>query len=359
MNSGDSMRTKYKINYYYDCIDEENKRKFILKNSRLEEGEVGQIINDDPILSDGFYVKVKQNLPYTLKEDNNEINIYYSAYYREYIYNQAHSSITSSILNGNIDVFLKLIGCIYGDLYMQSKNIDDYIDVDKVDEEHLRHLAKLVGYTWEEGLSSDEQRESIKFYTILRRMRGTNFALTNLIRIFGQTSETLYKISDRTGVRVHSYEDGDSELYPGDIQIEIPETSAILRNAIEDVKMAGTRIIFVYRINVDPTKIIDGNNYGYRYLPRINTGIVINVLQNNYKGWDKQIEQDIEIQDGEAKKLIYKYTDDYNLHGSIQVLQNHSEPTMHGTLFNIKGLSNYRGDLTNDTIIDELLYLYR
>ena len=353
---------KYTINYYYDNLDKEDRYKYVLKDKVEKVGLVDEKISSVPEFTDGFYFKIKDNLPITLtlNENKNVINIYYSSAYREDIYKLSVESITSSISNGDANVFFKLLGCVYGDLYMQARNIDRAISVDDVDEEHLRHLAKLVDYPWSEALEADRQRESIKFYTLLRRMRGTNFAITNLIRIFGQSAETLYQPSDRTGVRIIEYFEGnDLGMFPGDIRVEIPEMSNVLRGAIEEVKLMGTRLTFAYRLPITTDYIDDyGELRGYRFNPHL-LGKLTYWLQPGKTGWDSRVDFDKVLSESFGNQLIYKYRDTYEVRGGAYLNQLYAQPYKNLWMFQEYGLKDIRGTILDDGIIDENLFLYR
>ena len=351
---------KYYIRYWYDDRNSNDPYTFELLSTDELVGHVGDIIDSVEDMQTDFYFRAKDNLPLTLtsSEDKNIIDIYYTRAYRKYMYDLAHSAITESLITTDLDVFLKLIGTIYGDLYTLSRNIDDAINIDYVDEEHLRHLCKLIGYTWVEALTADEQRESIKFYMYLRRMRGTSFGLKNLIRIFGQTTDSLYQASDNSGVRVMEYtENNKYGLYPGDIRIEIPEMSSILRNAAEDVKLMGTRLRFAYRIDISST---NDDQYGHRlgYYP--SPGVTGNIriwLQPGLEGWDHCI--DVDVDKDKSSKVIYKYRDNYTYHPSTQTKKYYSRPFTELWMFQEQGLENIRGLVLDDGIIDEELYLYK
>ena len=350
----------YRINRWYDDRDSENPYSFELLSSDKYTGEVGDIIDTIDDIQTDFYFRAKDNLPLTLttNESKNVINVYYTRAYRQYIYDLAFNAITESLITEDINVFLKLIGVIYGDLYNISKNVDDAINIDYIDEDHLRHLCKLIGYEWVEALTADEQRESIKFYMYLRRMRGTSFGLKNLIRIFGQTTDSLYQASDNSGVRVMEYIEGNKYgLFPGDIRIEIPEMSSILRNAIEDIKLVGTRLRFAYRIDIGTTNLDQfGHRLGYYPAPGV-TGNIRIWIQPGFKGWDKQI--DIEEDKDKSSKVIYKYRDEFNYHPSTEAKKYYSRPFTDLWMFQEYGLRNVRGLLLDDGIIDEDLYLYK
>ena len=354
------METKYIINRWYDDRSEENPYSFELLYTEEYTGNIGDVIENIDDIQTDFYFRAKDNLPITLtsNESKNVIDVYYTRAYRKYMYTLARNAITENLITDDVDVFLKLIGDIYGDLYTLSKNIDDSINIDYVDEEHLRHLCKLIGYEWVEALTAEEQRESIKFYMYLRRMRGTSFGLKNLIRIFGQTTKSLYQASDNSGVRVMEYKEGNKYgLFPGDIRIEIPEMSNILRNAAEDVKLMGTRLRFAYRIDIGTTNDDQyGHKLGYYPAPAV-TGNIHIWMQPDLKGWDSQL--DIDQDKNNSQKIIYKYRDTFNIHGSTDFKKYYSKPFTDLWMFQEYGLQNVRGWLLDDGVIDENLYLYK
>lgn len=354
--------TKYIINRWYDDRNANDPYSFELLNTEEYTGKVGDIITADDIedMSTDMYFEARNNLPLTLTSNKtkNVINIYYSRAYRNYMYHLAYNAITNNLITEDFDVFLKLVGVVYGDLYTLSRNIDDSINIDYVDEEHLRHLCKLIGYEWVEALTAEEQRESIKFYMYLRRMRGTSFGLKNLIRIFGQTTKSLYQASDNSGVRVMEYKKGNKYgLFPGDIRIEIPEMSNILRNAAEDVKLAGTRLRFAYRIDIGTTNDDQyGHRLGYYPAPGV-TGNIYIWLEPGLEGWDHEL--DIDVDKDKSSKVIYKYRDTYNFHPSTETRKYYSRPFTDLWMFQEYGLHNVRGWLLDDGVIDENLYLYK
>ena len=354
--------TKYIINRWYDDRNANDPYSFELLNTEEYTGKVGDIITADDIedMSTDMYFEARNNLPLTLTSNKtkNVIDIYYSRAYRNYMYHLAYNAITNNLITEDFDVFLKLVGVVYGDLYTLSRNIDDSINIDYVDEEHLRHLCKLIGYEWVEALTAEEQRESIKFYMYLRRMRGTSFGLKNLIRIFGQTTKSLYQASDNSGVRVMEYKKGNKYgLFPGDIRIEIPEMSNILRNAAEDVKLAGTRLRFAYRIDIGTTNDDQyGHRLGYYPAPGV-TGNIHIWLEPGLNGWDHEL--DIDVDKDKSSKVIYKYRDTYNFHPSTETRKYYSRPFTDLWMFQEYGLHNVRGWLLDDGVIDENLYLYK
>ena len=63
---------KYTINYYYDNLDKEDRYKYVLKDKVEEVGLVDEKISSVPEFTDGFYFKIKDNLPITLTLNENK-----------------------------------------------------------------------------------------------------------------------------------------------------------------------------------------------------------------------------------------------------------------------------------------------
>ena len=190
-------------------------------------------------------------------------------------------------------------------------------------------------------------------------MRGTKFGLKNLIRIFGQTTDTLYQASNNIGVRVMEYQPGNKYgLLPGDIRVEIPELSKILRDSANDVKLMGTRLQFAYRIDISSTnKDIYGHLLGYYPAAAVMSNKIKIWIQSGIKGWD--VKQDFTKTDQFSDKFIYKYRDEFNIHASSDVIVKPSEPFTELWMFQEPGLQNVRGHVTEDGVILDELVLYR
>ena len=173
--------------------------------------------------------------------------------FRQQIYTYLKSTLSNVITEEDLDIIVKLIAELFGDLYMRAKLLPWQINVDRCPDEHLKALSSIIGYRWNNGLTPDQQRESIKLYCLIRKWRGTNFGLSNLIRVFGQDVTSFYSSSDLRGVEIVEYGSGGADtiepnMFPGDIKIRIPELSTILTDSIFDTKLAGTRLIFAYYI---------------------------------------------------------------------------------------------------------------
>lgn len=313
-------------------------------------------------LKSSMYSQYKADLPIVVAKDLEYISLYFSNIYRENIYKLERSSLSDSVVNDSVDVFLKLIAILEGDKYRDVSNVSDYINVDTIKGDYLKLLCSLIGYKWLETLPANKQRESIKYFLLLRRLRGTKFALKNLIKVFGQSAESLYQATDISSVRVFDYTDNNIYgMFPGDIRLEIPEMSDILRNAVEEVRPAGTRLMYTYRLEMNPGS---GSSSSMSYRPDIYLKLI---LRNRpyYRGWTRVIGTDLPegldtpLESLFCNQIIYYYRDIHNVIGTTQVTQEHSEPFEYISFLSTPGQTNVRGVIYNDSPILNDLVLYR
>lgn len=175
--------------------------------------------------------------------------------FRDDIYTWLKETLSPNLTRGDLDIIIRLMCYIFGDLTGLIDNLKDQIDADRSDEYYLKHLCSVIGYEWNEALTADQQRESIKLFIELRRRRGSIWSIENLIRAFGQDANSYYSTSDLRGVKVIEYNPDQGEpdnngLYHGDLLLEVPQFSSILRFAIDNIRLIGTRIIFSYMIYI-------------------------------------------------------------------------------------------------------------
>lgn len=181
--------------------------------------------------------------------------------FRDDIYQWMKETLSPNLTKGDLDIIIRLMCYIFGDLTGTTEIMKHQIDVDLSDDYYLKHLCTVIGYEWNNALTAEQQRESIKLFIELRKKRGTTWSIENLIRSFGQDSTSYYSTSDLRGVKVIEYTPNDPEtmegpiysadkngLYPGDLLLEVPQFSSILRFAIDNIRLIGTRIIFCYVI---------------------------------------------------------------------------------------------------------------
>lgn len=279
--------------------------------------------------------------------------------FRQKIYVYLKTTLSGVLTDGDLDIIVKLIAELFGDLYMRTKTLPWEINVDRCPDEHLKALSSIIGYRWNNGLTADQQRESIKLFCLIRRWRGTNFGLSNLIRVFGQDITSFYSSSDLRGVEIIEYGSGgidtvEPNMFPGDIKIRIPELSNILRDSIFDTKLAGTRLFFAYYIFMGVYHMKMYEDYAYRihewvnlltsgYDPRID------VYGSNFL--ETRIDQTLNDQ------LSHPIINGAPI-ASVQLLTYYKAPWVNGFILNVPGLDNYRGFIEPDPIVksDHVLY---
>lgn len=201
------------------------------------------------------------------RDDTNTFNFYIlaEAYegFRAELYSWIKETLSENLTEGDLDIIIKLMCYIFGDLSGLVYNLKEQIDPDLAEEAYLRHLGSVIGYEWNMALTADQQREAMKLYVELQKKRGTIFSLKNLIAVFGQDRNSYYSTSDLRGVNIiEGGKNGEpvgtkdsNGLFPGDIMIEIPQFSNILIKAIDNIRLIGTRLFFTYVIYCGPFKI--------------------------------------------------------------------------------------------------------
>jgi len=314
--------------------------------------------------------------PYTdiNNDDTNTFQffIYAEAFegFRSELYEWMKETLSPNLTEGDLDIIIKLMCYIFGDLSGLVYNLKDQIDPDLAEEAYLRHLGSVIGYEWNKGLIADEQRESIKAFIELQKKRGTDFSLKNLIAVFGQTKNSYYSSSDLRGVRIIcggkngepvGTEDANG-LYPGDVMIEIPAFSNILIDAIDNIRLIGTRLFFTYVIYNGPFKI------GME----VNAGEELNMFFDPaYWGYDPTIEEFTNIVEEETgSDVIGNITDWFLLHQRVQncmanaacaVYISTVAPFDKGFIWNVPGNQRYHGFLLEDSTLkeDDTMYGYK
>lgn len=280
--------------------------------------------------------------------------------YRQQIYMYLKSTLSMVITDDDLNIIVELIAMLFGDLYMRAKVLPWQINVDRCPDEHLQALSSIIGYRWNDGLTADQQRESIKLFCLIRRWRGTNFGLANLIRVFGQDVTSFYSSSDLRGVEIIEYGSGgvdtvEPNMYPGDIKIRIPELSTILRDSIFDTKLAGTRLIFSYYIFMGVYYMKIYPDFFY---------IISEWVSMITQGYDPQINL---YGDQFLETRIDQVVNDQLTHpiirgapiASVQVLTYYKEPWNDGFILNVPGLTNYRGFIEPEPIVQSEHVLYK
>lgn len=280
--------------------------------------------------------------------------------YRQKIYTYLKSTLSGVMTDEDLDIIVKLIAELFGDLYMRTKLLPWDINPDRCPDEYLRALSSIVGYRWNEGLTPDQQRESIKLYCLIRKYRGTNFGLSNLIRVFGQDITSFYSSADLRGVEIIEYGSGGAEtvepnMYPGDLKIRIPELSTILTDAIFDTKSAGTRLFFAYYIFMGIYHLKMYQDFAYRiheWMNMLPQGYSPTIEKYGYKYLNTEIGR------VEADQISHTVTRG-NMIAGIQLLTYYKAPWINGFILNYPGLTNYRGFIEVEPTVREEHVLYK
>lgn len=275
------------------------------------------------------------------------------------LYNYLKDNVPSFLTETDLNVFIELISYIFGDLIDNTDKMPWEIDIDKCSEENLVHLSKLVKYPWNNALTPEQQRETIKYWMLLKRNRGTAFSYINLIRLFGKDSTTYYSNADHSGVRIIEYNPNvthDYPLYPGDIRIEVPEMSTILRDALKDIQLMGTRIVFAFVLYLGAYNEQIEPSVWYRIRKWIDTDLL--------RGWNPMIKNFGPQYEFTKVQTVYDWqlvhpSKSNMMFASVSVLPRYRTPWNKGFIFNVPGLDNYKGILTEDGILSNTDILYK
>lgn len=275
------------------------------------------------------------------------------------LYNYLKDNVPSFLTETDLNVFIELISYIFGDLIDNTDKMPWEIDIDKCSVENLVHLSKLVKYPWNNALTPEQQRETIKYWMLLKRNRGTAFSYINLIRLFGKDSTTYYSNADHSGVRIIEYDPNvthDYPLYPGDIRIEVPEMSTILRDALKDIQLMGTRIVFAFVLYLGAYNEQIEPSVWYRIRKWINTDLL--------RGWNPMIKNFGPQYEFTKVQTVYDWqlvhpSKSNMMFASVSVLPRYRTPWNKGFIFNVPGLDNYKGILTEDGILSNTDILYK
>lgn len=279
--------------------------------------------------------------------------------FRQVVYNYLKSTLSNVVTEDDLNIIIEIMAELFGDLYMRAKVLPWDINVDRCPDEYLKALSSIIGYRWNNGLTADQQRESIKLFCLIRRWRGTNFGLANLIRVFGQDITSFYSSSDLRGVEIIEYGSGgldtvEPNMYPGDIKVRIPELSTILRDSIYDTKLAGTRLIFEYYIFMGIYHMKIYPDWQYRISEWVNlltSGYSPSIDTYGSQFLDTRIDQVLNDQ------LSHAIVNGAPI-ASMQLLKYYKAAWINGFILNTPGLTNYRGFIEEEPTVkaDDVFY---
>ena len=318
-------------------------------------------------------------LPYTqYSETNNDDSTTFNFYifaeayegFRDELYQWMKETLSPNLTEGDLDIIVKLMCYIFGDLSGVVYNLKAQIDPDRAEEIYLKHLGSVIGYEWNNALTAEEQREAIKLFIDLQKKRGTIFSLQNLIAVFGQDKNSYYSTSDLRGVRIiEGGKNGEpvgtedaNGLYPGDIMIEIPQFSSILRDAIDNIRLIGTRIIFTYVIYCGPFDMSTSVDCGHE----------LNMFFDPaYWGYDPTIEEftnivedmygeDYTIDNIKDWPIVNTRIKNCQANSCCVVYTSYKEPFEKGFVWHEAGNTNYQGFIIDDDTLkeDDSMYGY-
>ena len=279
--------------------------------------------------------------------------------FRQKIYTYLKSTLSNIMTDEDLDIIVKLISELFGDLYARTNVLPWQINVDRCPDEHLKALSSIIGYRWNTGVTADQQRESIKLYCLIRKWRGTNFGLSNLIRVFGQDVTSFYSSSDLRGVEVIEYGSGGADtmepnMFPGDIKIRIPELSTILRDSIFDTKLAGTRLIFAYYIFMGIYHLKMYEDYAYKihaWVDYLTSGYDPTIEDYGPFFLETRLDQTLDDQ------LCHAVVRGAPI-ASVQILKYYKAPWINGFFIAEPGLTNYRGFIEEIPTVEAENVLY-
>lgn len=325
-------------------------------------------------------------VPYSSTNDNNtstfSFTIIAEAYqgFRKELYNYLKGTLSSNLTTGDLDIIVRLMCYIFGDLSGMVYHLKDQIDPDKAEEAYLRHLGSVIGYKYNEALTAEEQRESIKSYLDIQRKRGTNYSLKNLIAVTGQTRESYYSTSDLRGVSIteggndgtgKDYKIGEVDLnglYPGDIIIEAPVLSEVLLEAIDNIRLIGTRVLFasaIYTYFQMATSIDDFKEIHQFFDPVYHYGndhnpTIAKWIQDIEQAYEDEVIDGTNLSDISDWLILQGRVNNCHTNLSCSIYTYQSTPIPEGFVWDEVNLGKHRTFLLDDkTLIDDnVMYGY-
>lgn len=288
------------------------------------------------------------------KGDNPEIR----AGFQNRLYNFLTRQLSDALKEEDLDIFIRLICYLFGDLEYNTEKLKTYISVDLIDSGLLENLSSNIGFPYNRALTADKQREYIKQFLLIRQRRGTKWSLENLCRVFGQDVDSYYSSADLRGVELWEYpHDKDRPAgpkYPGDLVLRVPELTTILYDAIVDTKLAGTRLFFLFYFFIGV----------FHYCPELDTNTILEVYFDPKDGND-----DVLIKNWGPEWLdspiseLWDWQISHNVvsaevTGSCFVKVKYVKPYEKGWILHLPGVKDYHGLMIDQyTMIDnEQLY---
>lgn len=278
--------------------------------------------------------------------------------FRTRLYKMLTKNLSDVLKEGDLDIFIRLICYLFGDLEYNAEKLKTFISIDKIESSLVENLGSNIGFPYNRALTADKQREYIKQFLLIRQRRGTKWSIENLCRVFGQDVDSYYSAADLRGVELWEYPKHKDRpagpKYPGDLVLRVPELTTILYDAICDTKLAGTRLFFLFYFFIGV----------FHYCPELDTNTILEVYFDPKDGND-----DILIKNWGPEWLdspiseLWDWQISHNVisaevTGSCFVKVKKVKPYEKGWILHLPGVKDYHGLMLDQyTMIDnEQLY---
>lgn len=319
-------------------------------------------------------------------------------FFIERMYKFFKSTLAESMTKDDLDIIIHLMSYVLGDIDFEATRMKSYVAIDLTPTDRIQQLSTNVAFPWSNALTPEQQRQYVKLYHLIRRRRGTVWAIENLCKVFGQDTASYYQASDLRSVKLLEYpynytgdapcdtlkdENGKPILdendctipdkskplkwcyyqsgapkFPGDMVLRIPHMTTILYNEIVNTKLAGTRLYFLFYFmqgifhcapsttGLSNRKFFFDPAYGKDYWK-------ISDLQA--PAWDKTPTSIIMYMEDYQ---VGHYVDNYEVTASQMFKVKTVKPFDKGWIFHEVNTPNYRGYIISSEQIvdDEVLY---
>lgn len=319
-------------------------------------------------------------------------------FFIERMYKFFKSTLAESMTKDDLDIIIHLMSYVLGDIDFEATRMKSYVGIDLTPTDRIQQLSTNVAFPWSNALTPEQQRQYVKLYHLIRRRRGSVWAIENLCRVFGQDTASYYQTSDLRSVKLLEYpynysgdvpcdilkdENGKPVLdelgctipdtskplkwcyyqsgapkFPGDMVLRIPNMTSILYDEIVNTKLAGTRLYFLFYF-------MQGI---FHYAPST-TGLSIRKFYFNpaygkdywkiedlqAPAWDKTPTSIIMYMEDYQ---VGHYVTNYEVTGSQMFKVKTVKPFEKGWIFHKINTPNYRGYIISgeDLVDDEVLY---
>jgi len=144
-----------------------------------------------------------------------------------------------------VDVFIRLIARIFGELKYYSEYLPELFDIDNCPEDFLPFLANFHGYDIPEGIKVRKIRLILKHYLDIRRRRGTTESVLNAVRYAGREEFGYLYLEEGIDVRTEEL-NKLGLIYVDGANINIKE----IMDSIQETKPAGVKIAYALKYGI-------------------------------------------------------------------------------------------------------------